>query len=245
MVEKVEGIVLSETPYKETSKILNILTKEYGLIGVIAKGAKSLKSPLRALTNKYTYAYFYIYYKEDKLSLLTQIDLIDNFNNIRNDIILIGYMSYLCDLTYQVLKENSTSDIFNILINGLKKINDNLDPLIITNIIELKYLDFLGVSLNLDGCVRCNSKENIVSIDGDVGGYICKKCITNEEMVSTKTIKMIRMYYYVDISSISSIKVSDLIKREINSFLSRYYDRYTGLYLKSKDFLNNIIKDIN
>lgn len=241
MVEKVEGIVLSETPYKESSKILNIYTKEHGLIGIIAKGAKSLKSPLRALTNKYSYCYFYIYYKENKLSLLTQVDLIDNFNNIRNDIVLIGYMSYLCDLTYQVLKENNESDIFDILINGLKKINDKLEPLIITNIIELKYLDYLGVSLNLDGCVRCSSKDNIITIDGDAGGYICKNCLRDEEIVDAKTIKMIRMYYYVDISSISTIKISDDIKRQINNFLNKYYDRYTGLYLKSKEFLNNLI----
>ena len=241
MVEKVEGIILSETPYKESSKILNVFTKKYGLIGIMAKGAKSLKSPLRALTNKYSYAFFYIYYKENKLSLLSQVDLIDNFNNIRNDITLIGYMSYLCDLTYQVLKENKESNIFDILINGLKKINDKLDPLIITNIIELKYLDYLGVSLNLDSCVRCHSKENIVTIDGDAGGYICKNCLRDEEIVNSKTIKMIRMYYYVDISSISTIKVSDEIKREINVFLNKYYDRYTGLYLKSKEFLNNII----
>ena len=241
MVEKVEGIVLSETPYKESSKILNVYTKKYGLIGIMAKGAKSLKSPLRALCNKYSYCYFYIYYKENKLSLLTQVDLIDNFNNIRNDITLISYMSYLCDLTYQVLKENNTNELFDILINGLKKIDDNLDSLIITNIIELKYLDYLGVSLNLDSCVKCLSKNNIVTIDGDAGGFICKKCLKDEEIVSAKTIKMIRMYYYVDISSISTIKVSDEVKREINIFLNKYYDRYTGLYLKSKEFLNNIL----
>ena len=241
MVEKLEGIILSETPYKESSKIINVYTKKYGLIGMIAKGAKSLKSPLRALTSKYTYAYFYIYYKENKLSLLTQVDLIDNFNNVRNDITLISYMSYLCDLTYQVLKENNKSYIFDILIQGLKKIDNNLDPLIITNIIELKYLDYLGVSLNLDSCVRCSSKNNIATIDSDAGGYICKNCLKNENIMSSKAIKMIRMYYYVDISSISTIKISDDIKREINIFINMYYDRYTGLYLKSKDFLNKII----
>lgn len=238
MVEKVEGIILSETPYKESSKILNVYTKKYGLIGMIAKGAKSLKSPLRALTNKYTYGYFYIYYKENKLSLLTQVDIINNFFNIKSDIVLIGYMTYLCDLSYQVLKENDTSQIFDILINGLIKINDNLDPLIISNIIELKYLDYLGVSLNLDKCVKCSSTKNIITIDGDVGGFICKNCLKDEQIVNSKTIKMIRMYYYVDISSITSINISETVKNEINTFLNKYYDRYTGLYLKSKEFLN-------
>ena len=43
---EVEGIVVSETPYSESSKIINIITKEMGLIGVMAKGANKLKSKL-------------------------------------------------------------------------------------------------------------------------------------------------------------------------------------------------------
>ena len=68
MIE-VEGIILSTQDYGETSKILNIITKEYGVIGVIAKGCKSLKSSLRSVTYKLTYGKFYIYYKNRKLFL--------------------------------------------------------------------------------------------------------------------------------------------------------------------------------
>ena len=70
MITEIEGIILSETPYGETSKIINILTKEKGILGIMCKGAKSMKSPLRALTMPITYAKCYIYYKEDKLSTL-------------------------------------------------------------------------------------------------------------------------------------------------------------------------------
>ena len=244
MVEKVCGIILSVTPYKETSKIIHVFTKEHGLIGIIAKGAKSLKSNLRALTSLYTYGYFYIYYKENKLSLLTQVDMINNFTNIRNDITKISYMTYICDLTYQVIKQNDDLAIFDILISGLEKLNDDLDPLTITNIIELKYLDYLGIGLNLDKCIKCGNTSNILTIDPDVGGFLCQDCYKDETLVSLKTVKMIRMYYYVDINSITNIKISDNIKREINDFLNRYYDRYSGLYLKSKDFLNQIISTL-
>ena len=145
MVEKVEGIILSVSDYQETSRILQVLTKEHGLIGVIAKGCKSIKSPLRAACNSYTYGYFYIYYKENKLSLLSSVDIINSYSNIRGDIELISYMSYLCDLTYQVVKQNDDNNIYNILISALDKINNSFNPLIITNIVELKYLDYLGI----------------------------------------------------------------------------------------------------
>ncbi len=241
MIEKVEGIILSISDYQESSRILQVLTKEHGLIGVIAKGCKSVKSPLRAACNSYTYGYFYIYYKENKLSLLSNVDIINSYSNIRLDIELISYMAYLCDLTYQVVKQNDDSNIFDILINALDKINNKLNPLIITNIVELKYLDYLGISLNLDSCVKCGNKEDIVTIDGDDGGFICKNCYTNQVIVDKKTIKLIRMYYLVDIKTISTIKISDVVSREINNFINTYYDRYTGLFLKSKEFLNKLI----
>ena len=69
MLKEIEGLIIKEMPYGETSKIINIYTP-IGLIGVICKGAKTLKSPFRATTLKFTYAKFNIYYKEDKLSLL-------------------------------------------------------------------------------------------------------------------------------------------------------------------------------
>ena len=49
------------------------------------------------------------------------------------------------------------------------------------------------------------------------------------------------MYYYVEIKSISKLKISEKVKQEINTFLNTYYDRYTGLYLKSKNFLKKLM----
>ena len=81
-ITRVKGIIISEQAYKESSKLLNIITKEYGLIGVIAKGAKGLKSKLRSVTTKLTYAEFQINYKEGKLSTLICADLINPLNQI-------------------------------------------------------------------------------------------------------------------------------------------------------------------
>ena len=90
MLEKIEGIVVSETSYGESSKIINILTLDYGIVGIMAKGAKKVKSEFRTLTSKLTYAYFHVYYKKNKLSTLVAIDKIDTFKNITKDITLIS-----------------------------------------------------------------------------------------------------------------------------------------------------------
>jgi DNA repair protein RecO (recombination protein O) len=239
-MEEVEGIILKETPYKEHSKIIQILTKEHGLISVIAKGVKSPKSPLRALSIRFTYGLFQISYKESKLSTLINADVINPLETIKNDIELISYLGYISELTMQVVKHEYNNDIYDMFITSILKINEGMDPLIISNILELKYLPYLGVGISLNECVKCGKKTDIMTIDGDAGGLICKNCYTNEVIVDLKTIKLIRMYYLVDIKSISKINISDKVKNEINMFIDRYYDRYTGLYLKSKDFLNKI-----
>ena len=242
MVEKLEGIILSSQDYKENSKIINIFTKKYGIISAIAKGCKSLKSNLRSCTDKLTYGYFHIYYKQNKLSILSAVDIIDNFKLIKKDINKIVFSTYLLDLASQVTKQNNKQDIYDILINGLIKINENYDPLVIMNIIELKYLDYLGVMPVIDACCKCGKTTSICTLSSYAGGYLCNSCRTNEKIVSDKTIKLLRMFYYIDISKISKIEISKEAKNEINKFLDEYYDRYTGLYLKSKNFLGTLEK---
>jgi DNA repair protein RecO (recombination protein O) len=106
-------------------------------------------------------------------------------------------------------------------------------------------LPYLGVGLELDSCILCGNKTNIVTIDADTGGFVCNKCYTNQILVSKKTVQLIRMYYYVDIDSISTIKIKEDVAREINFFINRYYERYTGLYLNSKKFLNKMLNVVN
>ena len=50
------------------------------------------------------------------------------------------------------------------------------------------------------------------------------------------------MLYYVDISKISKLDINKEIKKELNEFISEYYDTYSGLYLKSRNFLKNLTK---
>ena len=237
---KVKGIVINDTNYSESSKILHLLTSEYGLIGVISKGCRNYKSKLRSVSMKLTYGYFYINYKEDGLSTLTEVDIIDELKNIKTDLVRIGYSSYLIDLAKQVVNQNQNEEIFNILEASLLKINNDFDPGLITNIVELKYLSYLGVSPILDRCAVCGSTKDIVTVNSDAGGYICKDCYTNEYVTDDKTIKLLRMFNFVDISKIKELNIQEKNSKEINKFIEDYYLKYTGLYLKPKSFLTQI-----
>lgn len=238
-IEKVKGIIISETSYSESSKILQVLTEEYKKIGIISKGCKNLKSKLRSVSTKLTYGYFNIYYKENGLSTLISVDIINDYKKIKTNLKYLGYAMYLIDLTNQVQKDVE-QNLYSYLESSLLKIEQNFDPMTITNIIELKYLSFLGVSPILDSCSICQNNNDIITISSDAGGYVCKNCYTNEFIVDEKTIKLLRMFNYVDIKKIKEINIKDKNKQEINQFLENYYNKYTGLYLKSKDFLQQI-----
>ena len=236
-----EGFIVSTTKYGENSRILNIITKDYGIIGVISKGCMSNKSSLRTVSERFIYANFNINYKEGKLSTLISADIINYFQNIRSDIKSIGYLTYITELVDNVYKQNNDSNIYNIFISTLKKIEQKLDPLVLTNILEIKLLDYLGVGLNLNSCTRCGSK-NIISISHRQGGFLCKNCYDNSGFTDKNALKTIRLYYYVDIEKISKLNIKDDTKMEIDNFLNHYYKDYTGLYIKSKEFLNNLKK---
>ncbi len=238
----VEGISLSETNYSESSKILNVLTLEHGLIGIMSKGCRKIKSKLRGVSRKLIYGKFHIYYKENGLSTLISVDVINSFDKTVMDLKKVSYASYIIDLVKQIAREDDNPELFLLLKNTLMKIDEGYNPEILCEIFEVQALNFLGVSLNLDGCSICGSTKNILTVDASSGGYVCQDCYRGGYIVSDKTIKLLRMFYYVDIEKISKLEVASGTLKEIRQFLDDYYDRYTGLFLKSKDFIKNINK---
>lgn len=241
-IVKTEGIVIGETNYSESSKILKVLTREYGLISIMAKGCRNIKSKLRGVSSRLVYANFQINYKKDGISTLISADTIDTLRNILIDIEKISYVSYILDLTEQVYKHSYDNDIYSVLVDTITKINENYDYETLTYIYEIKLLDYLGIRPNIDKCSICGDTKNILTISVDGGGYICKNCYSGEKIYSPKTIQLIRMFFYLDLSKITKLEVKKETKKEISEFISEYYDKYSGLYLKSKTFLRNLKK---
>ncbi len=235
---KTKGIVLSETPYSETSKILNILTEDYGLIGVISKGCRNIKNKLRGVSNKMNYCEYTINYKENGLSTLIEGNNINSLKNIYVNMKMALYSFYIIDLVYQVLKENNNKEIFNILESSLIKINDGLSPELISIIVELKLLKYLGVMLNLSNCTNCGNDQDFITIDMASGGLICKNCYHDGYIFNNKVLNLIIMLNKIDLSKISKLEITDDdVYKDIDNFIYEYYSNYTGIYLKRKDKL--------
>lgn len=239
MYKKIEGIIISEYPFEETSKIIKVFTKE-GIISIIAKGAKKIKSPFFAVTSRFSYGIFNIVYKENTLSKLVDADITKDYRSIKKDITKLGYATYITELTTKVYMHEQNRNIYDLYLASMDKINEDYDPLVITNILKLKLLDYLGIKMVIDRCVECGNKTDIATVSSYLGGFVCKNCLKKEYIVSTKTISLIRMLYYVDISKITKLNISETSKKEIDDIINDYYDRYSGIYLKSKILLDTI-----
>ncbi len=60
LMKKVEGIIIRTTDYGETNKVVTIFTKEFGKLGVMARGAKKPKSRLSSASQLFMYGVFVI-----------------------------------------------------------------------------------------------------------------------------------------------------------------------------------------
>lgn len=243
MLKKIEGIIISTVDYKESSKILNILTSTEGIIGVLAKGSKNPKSKISATSNTLTYGIFYLNYYKGNIPSLLEVDIKNSFKFIRKDLLKTNYAIFLLELISQVYKHDKSEKIYSMLIDSLKKINEGYDAQVITNIVELKLLQYLGIKPEVEHCVNCKKTTNILTISSYKGGYLCKDCVGNEPIYQLKTIGLIRLFCNVDISKITKLDINDTIKKEISIFIDDYYERYSGLYLKSKHLLEEFAKN--
>lgn len=231
MKQTIEGIVLNETNYGETSKILNVLTKEYGYISIISKGSRTLKSKLRGISMKFIYANFTISYKEKGISILHEGNVINSLKNIVTNFEKINYITYIFELFKNILKDTNQKELFSILKDTLLKINDNLDAKILTNIVEIKLLTYLGVKPNFLECVICGC-EDIITYDIDLSGSVCKNCYQDTYIFKKDTIKLLKLFQNIDISKITKLNVSsEKTKEELDMFIETYYEKYTGIYM--------------
>ena len=229
-METVEGIILNETNYLETSKILNILTKEYGYISVISKGCRTMKSKLRGISMKYVYGEFTIKYKEKGLSNLIEGNIINSLKNILTDFNNISYANKCLNITKNTLKENNDNNIYILLRDSLLKINDNFNPKIIYLILSLKLLNYLGVNPDFNSCINCGNK-NTITFDLNIPGLLCSDCYSDSYMFQSNTLKLLKLFQNIDISKIDKLNISNKkVIEELEYFIKEYYDSYTGIY---------------
>ncbi|WP_297989293.1 DNA repair protein RecO [Anoxybacillus sp.] len=243
MFEKCEGIVIRTIDYGETNKIVTIFTREWGKVAAMARGAKKPSSRLSSVTQMFTYG-IYLVQKSRGVGSLHQGELLSTMRHIREDIFLTAYASYIVELTDKATEERKPNPyLFELLLQTLTYMNEGLDAEVLTYIYEMKLLPAFGLYPKLDGCAVCGQTEGTFAFSITEGGFLCHRCFERDPhriSMSSSVLKLLRLFYYVDLSRIGRIAVKQETKQQLQTIISAYYDEYSGLSLKTKRFLRQL-----
>lgn len=224
---KDEGIVLKEYRYKDTSKILTILTKNHGKIHSMARGAYKPKSKLMINTQPFSLNR-YVFFKGRNFYYINQADIIDSFYSIRENMNRVIYGSYLLELAdLSILEEEDTYKLFLLLRKGLSVLSNlDTDFLKFTLAYELKFISFLGYRPLLDSCVSCGTKDiNKFKFNIEYGGIICHRCSLVEgncEYMDIAMYKVMKGLLYTPLDKIYNIKISKRTMFKLHDIMVKY-----------------------
>ena len=182
--EKSLAIVLRVTEYSETSCIVNLLTREFGRIGAIAKGARRPKSPFSAAIDVLAVCQIVFINKPSALSILTEAKLERRFRAGETDLkrLYAGY--YVIELIRTLTDEGDRApELFDLTQEMLVRLDEgNFSENEMNHQLlqfELSLLDLLGQLPMLTRCVSCGREKTMLSevnFGLNAGGVLCQTC---------------------------------------------------------------------
>lgn len=244
-IVKIKGLVLRQAYSSEADKIITILAKDNGKKTISAKGARLPKSPFLAGTQPFCYCDFIIYNRKP-IASLNQIEIIETFYNIRNDLTKLSYASYFMELAENsIMEEEASNELLELTLKTLQTLNKTeKDFKLIARIYELRLMKILGYMPQLYECVNCGQKiENRKYFNVYLGGILCDKCKT----LNIKTLQLslgafsaIEYIMYSDLKKLFNFKVSSLVLEQITKISTNYIFIHIKHEFKTLKFLNQL-----
>lgn len=218
----VKGIVLNTKDYKDSDKLLTILTLEKGKILVKARGVKKSSSKLKAFCQSFCFADFELI--ESKAGyVLTGVNEIESFFGLTCDIDKFSYAFAVLEIVNKLCQENQVYvDIFIDTLRCLKQMNfENTNPILCLAKFIINVLNFEGVNLNLSRCNSCKSPlVSDIYIDLSTGEVLCTACKNfNSEQIDKAVFSALKILAGCEYSKLSTIKFSKLILDNTLKFL--------------------------
>ncbi|GED12712.1 DNA repair protein RecO [Aneurinibacillus migulanus] len=243
MIGKAEGIVVRTTDYGEANKILTVYTREAGKVSMMARGAKKSKSRFTAVSQLFTYGYF-LYRVGSGMGSLQQGDLINSFRAVREDLTKTAYAVYLAELLDRLTEDKEPNQyLFDMMLYALKWMEEGKDPDIIARLFEMKMLYVAGCRPQFDVCRGCGVEEAPFFVSIHEGGFVCQSCQRDDPSlmaVSSGTVRILRLLQHINMPQLGNVSVKPETKEQLRCVLYAFFEDCTGLYLKSRRFLDQI-----
>jgi DNA repair protein RecO (recombination protein O) len=151
------GFVLHSYPYKETSLIVDVFSREYGRLSLVAKGAKRPTSALRSVLQ--TFQPLSISWTgKSEVRTLTTAEWVGGMLPLEKSALLCGF--YLNELLVKfLLRDEANTVLFDLYVSTLNQLAHNENAAIVLRKFELILLQQAGFIGDLTYCV--DSRERI------------------------------------------------------------------------------------
>ena len=246
---RTEGIILRRKDFGESDRILVVFTRKLGRISGIAKGARKPSSKIAGHLELFMRSSFLIS-RGRNLHLITQAEVLESYDSIRENLIGIGLGSYIVELVDSVTyDEGSNLKLYDLLLTTLNALDAGDDPGIVVHYFELHLLGLVGFQPEFFICVDCGKKisEQDQFLSGALGGVVCPTCAGNVRgadirPVSSRILKYLRHFQRSSLQELLTLTISDDIQKGLEDIIRYYLTHVLESHLNSPEFIKQISK---
>jgi DNA repair protein RecO (recombination protein O) len=243
---RAEAVVLRHANWGEADRILTLYTREQGKIRAIAKGARKIRSRKAGHLEPFTHITVQLAKSHD-LPIVTQVETLEAYLPLREDLMSTGYASYLVELldrlTYD--EEGGNPALFRLLTDSLARLCSEPDPWLSIRYYEMRLLDFLGFRSQLFECANCRAKIEPVDqyFSPSWGGVICLKCgngLPGLWPISVEALKYLRHFQRSNYNEASRARVAAEIQKEVEALMQAYFTYLLERELNTPGFIKKV-----
>ena len=238
-----EGMVSRAAEYRESDRMLTILTPQAGKLSANARGSRKPSSPLLACSQPFCYGEFTL--KEiNGILYVNQCDLRESFFDLRTDFLRLEAAAMVLRLCESGMKKNVPApELFYHAYSSIAIIaygeNPPADGLIC---FLLNFLRIMGYTPGTTRCALCGKSTYGGGFSSDVGA-LCPECTSRRAAKAAEPLTLLAMSKMLCISleNMKKVVLPEQVRTECGELLGRYYEEHFGTRMKLRECLNRLI----
>lgn len=232
-----EIIILKVTAYKEKDGIIDAISEDSEM-SFLVRGVFDPKSKNAFLNNPLTIADVDFSEGKYKYPVVKSSMLVETPINPRSDLRYMSALMMINEVTNFLLTEDEKPGIYQFLRQTIINLKKGTNPLKTLLSYLAKILRISGYDFDVQGCVFCGSRKNIVTFSFADGGFICGDCYIPDmpKLFNKNQMLAIREAFLSDKTSISQEISDDELLFVLTQFAEFIRDSY-GYKLKSLDLI--------
>lgn len=238
MLIRTEGIVLKNQRYAEADLIVTYLTPDRGIVNAFAKSPRKIRSRFGSSLEPLTHVRLSLIGKEHSIQRITQSDIINPFNNLREDYHDFVNISRLIRIILSLIPEGIPNKaLFNLFhtILSILTATPKEDRETLHIIFLIRLLAMIGYAPRLNKCGRCGGIG--VYFHPDSGTILCNICI-NDKQIRGGVIKVSKalINFYAHgiewpIDKLSRLKPRKELLSNLSTLIERHISHNIGIRL--------------